>query len=178
MMKVVIIEDEPLSAKRLEGMLKKYDSSIEVLAELPSVSSAVTWFKENGDPDLALMDIHLEDGQSFKIFETINLQVPVIFTTAYDEYTIRTFKVNSIDYLMKPLNYEELSAALDKFKRLHAAGTEEREPARKSGLLAAAPPLEVADALLAQGVADLGEAWRQVPLGGPGVPAGRGHVLR
>jgi DNA-binding LytR/AlgR family response regulator len=139
MMKVVIIEDEPLSAKRLEGMLKKYDSNIEVLAELPSVSSAVAWFKENGDPDLALMDIHLEDGQSFKIFETINLQVPVIFTTAYDEYTIRAFKVNSVDYLMKPLNYEELAAALDKFKRLHAAGSNKPEPVLEHLLQALQP---------------------------------------
>lgn len=121
MMKVVIIEDEHLSAQRLESMLRKYDPTIEVLAELPSVAAAVDWFKTHPEPDLALMDIHLEDGQSFRIFETINLQVPVIFTTAYDEYTIKAFKVNSIDYLMKPLNGEELAAALDKYKRLHAA---------------------------------------------------------
>lgn len=100
-MKVVIIEDEHLTAQRLEGMLKKYDPAIEVMAELPSVSEAIDWFKSNQDPDLAFMDIHLEDGQSFSIFENINLQVPVIFTTAYDEYTIQAFKVNSVDYLMK-----------------------------------------------------------------------------
>ena len=124
-MKVVIVEDEHLSAQRLQGMLKKYDPSIEVLAELPSVAASVEWFKNNPDPDLVLMDIHLEDGQSFSIFETINLQVPVIFTTAFDEYTIKAFKVNSVDYLMKPLNYEELVAAIEKFKRIH--GQEEGE---------------------------------------------------
>jgi len=118
-MKVVIVEDEHLSAQRLQGMLKKYDPSIEVLAELPSVAASVEWFKTNPDPDLVLMDIHLEDGQSFSIFDTINLQVPVIFTTAFDEYTIKAFKVNSVDYLMKPLNYEELVTAIEKFKRIH-----------------------------------------------------------
>jgi DNA-binding LytR/AlgR family response regulator len=119
-MKVVIVEDEHLTAQRLAGMLKKYEANIEILAELPSVSEAIDWFKSNPDPDLAFMDIHLEDGQSFSIFENINLQVPVIFTTAYDEYTIRAFKVNSVDYLMKPLNYEELVQAIEKYKRIHA----------------------------------------------------------
>jgi len=125
-MKVVIVEDEHLSAQRLQGMLKKYDPAIEVLAELPSVAASVDWFKNNPDPDLVLMDIHLEDGQSFSIFETINLQVPVIFTTAFDEYTIKAFKVNSVDYLMKPLNYEELVAAIEKFKRIHGEAGEEK----------------------------------------------------
>ncbi|HET7897746.1 MAG TPA: response regulator, partial [Flavisolibacter sp.] len=119
-MKVIIIEDEHLSAQRLEAMLKKYDASIEVLAEIPSVAEAVQWFKENEDPDLVFMDIHLEDGQSFTIFDTINLDVPVIFTTAFDDYTIKAFKVNSVDYLMKPLNFEELVKAIEKFKRIHA----------------------------------------------------------
>jgi len=124
-MKVVIIEDEHLSAQRLEGMLKKYDSAIEILAEIPSVAEAVQWFKENKDPDLVFMDIHLEDGQSFSIFDTINLQVPVVFTTAFDEYTIKAFKVNSVDYLMKPLNYDELVNAIEKYKRIHAAKEED-----------------------------------------------------
>ncbi|HJW16178.1 MAG TPA: LytTR family DNA-binding domain-containing protein [Flavisolibacter sp.] len=127
-MKVVIVEDEHLSAQRLQGMLKKYDPSIEVLAELPSVAASVEWFKNNPDPDLVLMDIHLEDGQSFSIFDTINLQVPVIFTTAFDEYTIKAFKVNSVDYLMKPLNYEELVAAIEKYKRIHGQQGEEESP--------------------------------------------------
>lgn len=119
-MRVVIVEDEHLTAQRLEGMLKKYDPTIEVLAELPSVAVTIDWFKSNPNPDLAFMDIHLEDGQSFSIFENINLQIPVIFTTAYDEYTIQAFKVNSVDYLMKPLNYDELVQAIEKYKRIHA----------------------------------------------------------
>ena len=118
-MKVVIIEDEQLTAQRLEGMLKKFDSDIEIMATLPSVSESVEWFKANTDPDLIFMDIHLEDGQCFSIFEKINLELPVIFTTAYDEYMIKAFKVNSIDYLMKPVNSEELINAIEKYKRLH-----------------------------------------------------------
>lgn len=118
-MKVVIIEDEQLTAQRLESLLKKYDTDIEILAVLPSVKESVEWFTGHENPDLVFMDIHLEDGQSFSIFEQINLELPVIFTTAYDDYMIRAFKVNSIDYLMKPVNYDELAAAIDKFKRLH-----------------------------------------------------------
>lgn len=125
-MKVVIIEDEQLTAQRLEVLLKKCDPSIEVLSILPSVGEAVAWFKNNTDPDLVLMDIHLEDGQCFSIFEQINLDLPVIFTTAYDEYMIKAFKVNSIDYLMKPINQEELAQALEKFRKLH--GRKENNP--------------------------------------------------
>lgn len=117
-MNVVIIEDEYLTAERLENLLRKYDASIQVLTKLPSVSEAVEWFQEHPVPDLAFMDIHLEDGLAFAIFDQISLTVPVIFTTAYDEYTIRAFKVNSVDYLLKPIDYEELTAALDKFKSL------------------------------------------------------------
>jgi DNA-binding LytR/AlgR family response regulator len=119
-MRVVIIEDEQLTAQRLENMLRKYDASVEIAATIPSVAEAIEWFKSNPDPELAFMDIHLEDGQCFSIFENINLQVPVIFTTAYDEYTIKAFKVNSVDYLMKPLNYDELVQAIEKFKRVHS----------------------------------------------------------
>ncbi|MBC6492786.1 LytR/AlgR family response regulator transcription factor [Flavihumibacter stibioxidans] len=119
-MKVVIIEDEQLTANRLQAMLKKYDPEIEIQAILPSVSESVEWFKTNPDPALIFMDIHLEDGQSFSIFEKINLDLPVIFTTAYDEYMVQAFKVNSVDYLMKPVNYDELARAIDKYKRVHA----------------------------------------------------------
>lgn len=119
-MKVVIIEDEQLTANRLQAMLKKYDQEIEIQAILPSVSESVEWFKSNPDPDLVFLDIHLEDGQSFSIFEKINLDLPVIFTTAFDEYMVQAFKVNSVDYLMKPVNYDELARAIDKYKRVHA----------------------------------------------------------
>ncbi len=118
-MNVVIIEDENLTAKRLESLLHKYDPAITVLARIPSVAEAVAWFDELGTPvDLVFMDIHLEDDLGFRIFEKTNLTTPVIFTTAYDEYMIQAFKVNSIDYLLKPINYDELVAAIEKFKRL------------------------------------------------------------
>lgn len=114
-MKTLIIEDENLTAKRLKGLINKYDPTIEVLDILPSVEESVNWFKTNEAPDLIFMDIHLEDDLVFKIFEEMELYSPVIFTTAYDEYMIQAFKVNSIDYLLKPINYDELVQALEKF---------------------------------------------------------------
>lgn len=118
-MNVVIIEDENLTAKRLESLLHKYDSAITVLARIPSVAEAVAWFGESErSVDLIFMDIHLEDDLGFRIFEQTQLTTPVIFTTAYDEYMIQAFKVNSIDYLLKPINYDELVAAIEKFKAL------------------------------------------------------------
>ncbi|RFS17746.1 LytTR family DNA-binding domain-containing protein [Emticicia sp. C21] len=117
-MKVIIIEDEERTARQLVRMLLNYDPTIEVLALLPSVKEAVNWFKQNPMPDIAFMDIHLEDGQAFSIFEQVNLTVPVIFTTAYDEYMLKAFKVNSIDYLLKPIDYDDLVRALEKFKSL------------------------------------------------------------
>lgn len=117
-MNTIIIEDESLTARRLEEMLKKCNSGIRVLATLPSVAESVEWLRKNDTPDLVFMDIHLEDDLCFKIFELAPLTSPVIFTTAYDEYMIKAFKVNSIDYLLKPVNLVELMAALDKYKAL------------------------------------------------------------
>jgi DNA-binding LytR/AlgR family response regulator len=121
-MNVVVIEDERLTAQRLILLVKKYDASIHVLAELSSVTEAVSWFKTHlvTSVDLVFMDIHLEDGDSFQIVSQLNLKTPIIFTTAFDDYMIKAFKVNSIDYLLKPVNYEELAAALDKFKSLQS----------------------------------------------------------
>lgn len=119
-MNVLVIEDEARSARQLERMLKKYDPGIQVLAQLPSVRESVAWFAQNPVPDLVLMDIHLEDGLAFSIFEQIQLTVPIIFTTAYDEYMIKAFKVNSIDYLLKPVDEDELVNALTKFKTLRS----------------------------------------------------------
>ncbi|UFH53012.1 LytTR family DNA-binding domain-containing protein [Spirosoma sp. KNUC1025] len=121
-MNVVIVEDENLTGKRLESLLHKYDPAIAVLARIPSVAEAVSWFEAPENQavpiDLVFMDIHLEDDLGFRIFEQANLTTPVIFTTAYDEYMIQAFKVNSIDYLLKPINYDELVAAIEKFKAL------------------------------------------------------------
>ncbi len=118
-MNVLIIEDENLTANRLETLLRKYDPSIHVLAHIPSVAEAVTWLRAPHEPlDLVFMDIHLEDDLGFRIIEQTKLTTPVIFTTAYDEYMIQAFKVNSIDYLLKPINFDELAAAINKFKTL------------------------------------------------------------
>jgi len=116
-MKIVIIEDEPLIAKNLTRMLKQIDASVEVLATLDSVAAAVKWVNENPQPDLFFMDIQLADGVSFDIFNKVKIESPVIFTTAYNEYAIRAFKVNSVDYLLKPIDKEQLQSAVEKFKK-------------------------------------------------------------
>ncbi len=117
-MKVVIIEDEKLAADHLSDLIKKYDGTIEILTRLESVKKSVEWFNTNPQPDLAFFDIQLADGLSFEIFEETLVPCPIIFTTAFNEYAIKAFKVNSIDYLLKPIDFEELSTAIDKFKRI------------------------------------------------------------
>lgn len=118
-MNCLIIEDEKAAAKRLEKLIADYDSGIEVLAVVQSVRKAVEWFQNNGSPDLVFVDIQLADGLSFEIFEQCQVESPLIFTTAYDEYALKAFKVNSIDYLLKPIDFSELSKAIDKFKDKH-----------------------------------------------------------
>jgi DNA-binding LytR/AlgR family response regulator len=120
-MNVLIIEDESLTARRLEKLLHIYDPTIRVLAQIPSVAKALRWFTDQGPitpPDLVFMDIHLEDATAFRIIEQAQLTVPIIFTTAHDDYTLQAFKANSIDYLLKPIDEEELFAAINKFKSL------------------------------------------------------------
>lgn len=116
-MKVLIIEDEKLAADRLISLIKQYDPNIKVVGSCDSVSASVKWFNSNPVPDLAFLDIQLADGLSFEIFDQTIIDCPVIFTTAFDEYAIKAFKVNSIDYLLKPIDFEEISAAIKKFKR-------------------------------------------------------------
>lgn len=115
-MRVVIIEDEELASKRLEGLILKADPNIKIEARLESVSEAVEWFGKNPEPDLIFLDIHLEDDLSFAIFEKVKVKAPVIFTTAFDEYAIKAFKLKSIDYLLKPINQKELNEAIAKYK--------------------------------------------------------------
>ena len=119
-MNVLIVEDEKLTARRLESLLIHYDPTIRVLAQLPSVSKAVDWFADTGHvrPDLLFLDIHLEDDSGFRLIEQAGLTLPIIFTTAYDQYMLQAFKTNSIDYLLKPIDADELAAALDKFKQV------------------------------------------------------------
>ncbi len=118
-MKVLIIEDEPLAADHLQMMLGKYDSNITILGRCDSIKSSVEWFESNKEVDLIFMDIQLADGLSFDIFNRTEVPASVIFTTAFDEYAIKAFKVNSIDYLLKPIDIEGLSSAIDKFKSLY-----------------------------------------------------------
>jgi len=117
-MKVIIVEDEHLTADRIRTLLHKIDPEITVLKVIDSVSKAVQWFTQHGSPDLVFMDIQLADGISFDIFDRVRIEAPVIFITAYQEYAIRAFKVNSVDYLLKPIAEGELKTALDKYKSL------------------------------------------------------------
>jgi len=118
-MRVVIIEDEKPAIEKLEQMLKRYDQDIEILARLVTVKQSIEWLAEFSDQlDLIFMDIKLSDGMSFDIFKQVDVTVPIIFITAYNEYAIQAFKVNSIDYLLKPLVYEELHQSLNKIESL------------------------------------------------------------
>jgi len=114
-MKVLIIEDEPFAQKELERLLKSSSYDVEILDYIDSVEESVKWLNANS-ADLIFMDIQLSDGLSFEIFDKVNIETPVIFTTAFDEYAIRAFKVNSIDYLLKPIELDDLKKALSKFE--------------------------------------------------------------
>lgn len=118
-MKVLIIEDEQPAAHKLIRLLEEADKQIEVIDVLASIEQTINWLAVHPGPELIFMDIQLEDGISFEIFETCKIQTPVIFTTAYDEYALKAFKVNSINYLLKPIAPDDLKAALDKFNVLH-----------------------------------------------------------
>jgi len=115
-MKVVIIEDEPKAADQLLKLIKKCDSSTTCIGTLESVEDSIEWFQQGYEPELVFMDIQLADGLSFEIFQSVDIRTPIIFTTAFDKYAIKAFKVNSIDYLLKPIKLEELKNALEKFK--------------------------------------------------------------
>lgn len=118
-MQVAIIEDEPLAVEKLERYLQKYSGDIEVLATLSSLETAVPWIQTHQDSvDLFFMDVQLTDGLSFEIFSKVEVKKPVIFTTAFDEFAIDAFKVNSIDYLLKPITFTDLSQALKKLQSL------------------------------------------------------------
>jgi two-component system LytT family response regulator len=116
-MKALIIEDEHLTAERIRTLLLQIDPAITVLEIIDSVKTAVQWFKKNEKPDLVFMDIQLADGLSFDIFEQIPIEYPIIFITAYQEYAIKAFKVNSVDYLLKPISETDLRSAINKYQR-------------------------------------------------------------
>lgn len=117
-MKAVIIEDEPLVAKDLQKLVAQVNPEIDTRIVLSSVKESIDYFNKSVEPDLVFMDIQLSDGVSFDILKTINLKCPIIFTTAYDEYALRAFKVNSVDYLLKPIDVNELKLAIEKLSLL------------------------------------------------------------
>lgn len=118
-MKVVIIEDETPAANRLIKLLHKTDDTIEIVARFDSVEPSVKFFQSSPAIDLIFMDIQLADGLSFDIFSRVTITIPVIFTTAFGQYTLKAFKVNSVDYLLKPIDEEELQLAVNKYKQLY-----------------------------------------------------------
>lgn len=118
-MKVLIIEDEAPAARRLQRLIERIAPDFELLTMLDSIEDAVSFFQKGARPDLIFMDIELSDGQSFSIFRQVEVTAPVIFTTAYDHFALRAFKVNSVDYLLKPIDESELENAIEKFRKTH-----------------------------------------------------------
>ena len=125
-MNAVIIEDEKAAVRNLKALLSEVASDIEVIAVLDSIAECVDWFRTYDTPDLVFMDIHLADGSAFEIFEQVEILCPIIFTTAYDEYALRAFKVNSIDYILKPIGQSEIQKAIDKLKLLRMKTTSQK----------------------------------------------------
>ncbi|MBU0765199.1 MAG: LytTR family DNA-binding domain-containing protein [Bacteroidetes bacterium] len=123
-MKVLIIEDEQPVAELLKRFLIKINPDIEVVRILSTVRESIRWFETNPEPDLVFMDVRIADGNSFEIFDRVIIECPVIFTTGHDEYALKAFKVNSIDYLLKPINPSELEKSLQKFLKLRKKRTE------------------------------------------------------
>lgn len=120
-MRILIVEDEELAVKKLQKTLSTVDATSDVIGITDSIKTTVEWLQNNRQPDLILMDIELSDGQSFEIFNLTEVKSPVIFTTSYDEFALKAFKVNSIDYLLKPIQKEELQLALNKYRLLQTS---------------------------------------------------------
>jgi two-component system, LytTR family, response regulator len=134
-MHVLIIEDEPAAVNRIKSLLKKVGIEAKVQAELDTVKNAVQWLKTHPAPELVFMDIQLADGLSFEIFEHVEVKAPIIFTTAYNEYALRAFAVNSIDYLLKPLEEEAMRRALQKLEQLRGTHASILQPEQVSQVL-------------------------------------------
>jgi DNA-binding LytR/AlgR family response regulator len=118
-MRILIVEDETAACETLWVILKEIEPEINIAGCTESIAQTVRWLKNNELPDLILMDIHLSDGSAFSVFDKLNIETPVIFITAYDEYAIEAFRVNSIDYLLKPVKKDDLKRALEKFRKLN-----------------------------------------------------------
>lgn len=117
-MKIFIVEDEKAALNNLKALISEINPKAEIIGESDTVCNTIEWFKGNAMPDLVIMDIHLADGSAFEIFDYVDITCPIIFTTAYDEYALRAFKVSSIDYLLKPINKDELRNAFAKYELL------------------------------------------------------------
>lgn len=130
-MKAVIVEDEVVAAQALQGLVAEIYPDIEFLAVLQSIDESVEWFRNHSMPDLVFLDIHLADGSSFSIFEEVDITCPIIFTTAYDEYALKAFEVNSIDYLLKPISKKELERAIGKYRNLKSEKSENTDVINK-----------------------------------------------
>ncbi|MGI4871081.1 MAG: LytR/AlgR family response regulator transcription factor [Janthinobacterium lividum] len=138
MLRALLVEDEPLAARRLANMLQKQPEPVEIVGQAESVAQAVVMLQAGPAPDVLFLDIHLADGLSFELFEQVEITCPVIFTTAYDQYALRAFKVNSVDYLLKPIDEQELTAALGKLRqRLQATPVAPAAPVLDAATLAA-----------------------------------------
>jgi DNA-binding LytR/AlgR family response regulator len=144
-MKTIIIEDESLVARDLENLIRQVDPSIEIITKLESLKACISYFKSNAAPDLIFMDIQLSDGVSFDLLEHVDISCPIIFTTAYNEYALRAFKVNSIDYLLKPVDKNELQAAVEKYKKMASTyGNELKDQIQQAiNYLSASPQTKV-----------------------------------
>lgn len=130
-MNVLVVENEKPAADKICRLLRKIDSTVVITGVLETVESTIGWLQNNPAPDLILMDIQLDDGLCFEVFEAVKVEVPVIFTTAYDEYTLKAFKVNSVDYLLKPIEEGALSAALAKYHNVFSWKLSSREEIEK-----------------------------------------------
>ncbi len=130
-MKAIIIEDEIVAAQALESLIKEVQPDMEILVVLQSIDESVEWFQLHPMPDLVFMDIHLADGSSFGIFNEVDISCPIIFTTAYDEYALKAFEVNSIDYLLKPISKQDLERAINKYKKMTPSPAENIELIQK-----------------------------------------------
>jgi two-component system, LytTR family, response regulator LytT len=133
-MKIFIVEDEELAVRKLQKTLQALGNDLEVVGTADSISTSIEWLQSHPQPDLILMDIELADGQSFEIFNLMEVKSPVIFTTSYDEFALKAFKVNSVDYLLKPIQKDELEAAISKFRNMKQAYG---SPARDDGQITA-----------------------------------------
>jgi DNA-binding LytR/AlgR family response regulator len=157
-MKILIVENEMPASDKLVRLLRKIDKSISVIGVAESVEEAVNRLQAKPEPDLILMDIQLDDGLCFEIFEIMTVDTPVIFTTAYDEFTLKAFKVNSVDYLLKPIEEESLKSALDKYKKLYA----DKDPFKRDFKLLIN---EFRNQYKSRFLIKIGDKYRSIPVG-------------